>query len=324
VAGVKIAYDPLLTEAVLLQEIARRREAGDAALFRAYHAAADPLYHRSPEAREVAFRELHQALFLKLGFAGAVEAELTPVPSIGARAQEILVALAAAPHEEGADLSLDSSATNGQPATRVGIRLRAEQFLDRVALQRFVRHELRHIVDLLDPDFGYEGDRRLALGSPIEENLVRGRYRLLWCLSIDARLDAAGDEPLADREARRKEFEVEYRRFPLPAREAIFEHLWRPEARSHRWLLDMATDSRTLLHLTGDIPELDPELIRPGPLPGSPCPLCRFPSYHFVEDQNILDRALVAEIRRDFPDWGVDDGMCERCLEVYALKVGCS
>jgi hypothetical protein len=320
----KIDYDPLLTEAVVLMEIVRRREAGDIGLFREYHVAADPLYHRPPEAREAAFRDLHRAHFAKLGFAGLVESQIAQCSRIQDGASEVLVALAAGSHEEGADLSLEGTGTNGQPVTRVGVRLRAQRFLDVGGLRRYLRHELLHVVDLLDPDFGYEGEQRLALGSPIEENLVRGRYRIFWCLSIDARLDAAGEEPLAHRDARRKEFEAEYRKFPPLAREAIFERLWRPEPRSHRRLLDMAMDSRTLLHLAGDLPELDPEMIRPGPLPGSPCPLCRFPSYHFVEGQNILDHALVAEIRQDFPDWRLDDGVCERCLEVYALKVGCS
>ena len=64
----EIHYDPLLTEAVVLQEICRRQEAGDPTLFREYHVAADPLYHRRPEARNAAFQGLHEQFFNTLGF----------------------------------------------------------------------------------------------------------------------------------------------------------------------------------------------------------------------------------------------------------------
>jgi hypothetical protein len=314
---VEITYDPLLTEAVVLQEIARRREAGDQALFSAYHAAADPLYHRPPDRRDAAFRELHRAFFLRLGCAGTLETELSRVPSIEARVSEILVALAASSHEEGADLSFERTGVPGQPATRAGIRLRAERFMDMAGLSRYLRHELLHVDDLLSPAFGYGGDGRLALGSPMEENLVRGRYRLFWCLSIDARLETMGEEPLVDRAAHRNAFEAEYAKFPPPVRETIFDRLWRPDPPSHRWLLNIATDSRRLLSLAGHRPQLHPE-----PIAGSPCPLCRFPTYDFVNTTCALDGALVAAIQREFPSWATHDGLCQRCLEVYAVMAG--
>jgi hypothetical protein len=31
---------------------------------------------------------------------------------------------------------------------------------------------------------------------------------------------------------------------------------------------------------------------------------------------------LVTQIHQDFPHWTMDDGLCERCLEVYALRAG--
>ncbi|MEK6660665.1 MAG: hypothetical protein AABY63_02160, partial [candidate division NC10 bacterium] len=204
---------------------------------------------------------------------------------------------------------------------RIGVRLRADRFLNLPALHRYLRHELLHVVDLLDPGFGYEGEIRLAVASPAEENIIRNRYRLLWCLSIDARLEAAGGEPLADRNSHGREFDAQYRKFSPTIREAIFVRLWRPEPLSHSLLLQMATGSQALLRIAGDPGPIGSETPRHVPLPGSPCPLCRFPSYHFVEDHNALG-ALVTEIQQDFPDWRIDDGLCERCLEGYALRVG--
>lgn len=317
-----IQYDPLLTEAVILQEIARRQEVGDPALFREYHVAADPLYHRRPDAREAAFQRLHAQFFTRLGFAEILQTELREFPRIEAQTSEVVVALAAGSHEEGSDLSLGEANGSGHPAKRVGIRLQADRFLDSGALRRYLRHEFLHVVDLLDPDFGYEGEVRLAVASPAEENIIRNRYRLLWCLSIDARLEYAGSEPLASRDRRRREFDAQYQKFAPAVREAIFERLWRPGPLPHRVLLQMATGSEALLCLAGDAGQTRSQTPRRAPLPGSPCPLCRFPSYHFVEDNYLLDRALVAEIQKDFPSFTVDDNLCERCLEVYALQAG--
>jgi len=317
----EIHYDPLLTEAVVLQEICRRQEAGDPTLFREYHVAADPLYHRRPEARNAAFQRLHEQFFNTLGFPELLRTELHEFPSIESQASEVVVALAAGSHEEGADLSLEEANGNGQPAKRVGIRLMADRFLDLPALHRYLRHELLHVVDLLDPAFGYEGEIRLAVTSPAEENIIRNRYRLLWCLSIDARLECAGGEPLAYRDSHRREFDAQYQKFSPTIRDAIFERLWQPEPLSHSLLLQMATGSEALLRLAGDTGSTGSETPRTVLLPGSPCPLCRFPSYHFVEDHNALG-ALVTGIQQDFPNWRIDDGLCERCLEGYALRVG--
>lgn len=317
-----VVYDPLLTEAVVLQEIGRRQDLGDPALFREYHVAADPLYHRRPEAREAAFQRLHSEFFTKLGFAEILQAGLREFPAIETQTSEIVMALAAGSHEEGADLSIEKANGNSQPAKRVGIRLMADRFLALPTLRRYLRHELLHVADLLDPSFGYGGEVRLAIASPAEENIIRNRYRLLWCLSIDARLESAGQKPLTDRETSRREFEAQYRKFSPTVREAIFERLWRSEPLSHFLLLQMATGSEALLRLAGDTGPTGSETPGHLPLPGSPCPLCRFPSYHFAEDRTILDNALVTEIQRDFPDWGVDDNLCERCLEVYTLRAG--
>jgi len=318
----KIQYDPLLTETVVLQEINRQQEAGDRALFCEYHVAADPLYHRRPEARNAAFQGLHEQFFNTLGFPELLRTELHEFPSIESRASEVVVALAAGSHEEGADLSLEEANGNGQPAKRVGIRLMADRFLDLPTLRRYLRHELLHIADLLDPSFGYEGEVRLAIASPAEENIIRNRYRLLWCLSIDARLESAGGEPLADRDSHRRDFDAQYRKFSPAVREAIFERLWRSEPLSHSLLLQMVTGSEALLRLAGDTGPTGSKTPRHVPLPGSPCPLCRFPSYHFVEDHTVLDNTLVTEIQKDFSSFTMDDNLCERCLEVYTLRAG--
>lgn len=297
-----IRLDPLLTEAVVLQEIVRRQEAGDLTPFRDYHLAADPLYYCHPDARETSLQRLHALFFERLRFAQAVQQAVDEFPAIEARASEVLVALAATSAEEGADLGRE----------RVGIRLQADRFLDLDALRRYLRHELCHVTDLLSPDFGYAVET--------VETIIRNRYRLLWCLSIDARLEAAGKVPYADKLTHQIEFDVAYRTFEPAVRQAIFERLWQPEPIAHAPLLLLARSSEALFRLAGEAGLHGAADLRRTRLPGAPCPLCRFPSHRFAED-HLLDHTLAAEIRHDFPDWTVDDGLCERCLELYALRV---
>lgn len=310
----KIRLDPLLAEAVVLQEITRRQEMGDSIPFREYHVAADPLYHRRPDAREAAFQKLHSRLFAKLGFAESLQTGLRAFPEIEARTPELLVALAGTAADEGADLSPERGNGSGHGNARIGIRLQPNRFFDLATLQRYLQHELLHVVDLLNPEFGYTGDT--------VEPFVRNRYRLLWCLSVDARLEATGRAPLTDKPTHRRQFDAQYRKFAPAVSEAIFERLWRPTLPPHALLLQMAMDSEALLSLIGDAGQNGEGGPRPTRLSGSPCPLCRFPSYHFADNPSLLDPARTAAIQQDFPDWTANDGLCERCLEAYTLRAG--
>lgn len=128
--------DPLLTETVVLYEITRRAELGDPTPFRQYHAVADRLYHRHPDAREAAFQKLHSQFFATLGFSASLQMEFRAFPEIEAQASDILVGLAAASVEEGADLSLGEDNGAGHVTKRVGIRLHPDRFLELPALRR--------------------------------------------------------------------------------------------------------------------------------------------------------------------------------------------
>jgi hypothetical protein len=58
-------------------------------------------------------------------------------------------------------------------------------------------------------------------------------------------------------------------------------------------------------------------------LPGSPCPLCKFPTYNWVDDpESICDEMVIEAVKIDFPGWESKDGACDRCIEVYELRAG--
>ena len=142
-----------------------------------------------------------------------------------------------------------------------------------------------HISDMIDAMFGYDPDTKLGQ-NPGEETLILQRYRVLWSLSVDSRLVAAGKEPMLSKEDRFKEFRSWYRKIPPPQLKSVFEGLWQTAYFSHSELIEMAADILRVMDRAvdvegGEVPETENKIML---MPGFPCPLCRFPTYSWVED----------------------------------------
>ena len=189
-------------------------------------------------------------------------------------------------------------------------------------LEAFLIHEFMHARDMMDPQFDYED--AFIPGNPSMRNLITARFRLLWNVYVDARLARKGIKSVMPKEARFREFDNYYRKIPDKQRRAIFEGLWQSEQLTHEELLSMATDLDTLINqyidYTDEFTEEDREYIH---LQGSPCPLCKFPTYNWVDDpESVCDEMVIEAIKIDFPDWESKDGACDRCVEVYELRAG--
>ena len=76
----------------------------------------------------------------------------------------------------------------------VGIKLIPRRFYD-PAINRYLRHELTHIADMLDEAFRYDPDTKIGF-NPGDEHLIFNRYRVLWSLHIDSRISRKGKEPM--------------------------------------------------------------------------------------------------------------------------------
>lgn len=304
----RIQYDPSLIEEVISREVKRKEEEGDLSLFQEYRASADPIYEKfPPNAREAEFEKLHRRLFLKWGFGEVLKKALKEHPELEG-VEEIFVGKAVTRGEEGANVSRDRR--------RVGIRVRPERFFDPQGLLRHLRHELQHVADMLDPAFGSPFEEGFPATSPAEANLIRDRYRMIWAITIDGRLEQRGKEPGASKEERRREFEALYQKIPYAQRLAIFESLWGTGRLTHGEILAMAKDPAGLVKRVGEATvESQPSKLK---FPGSLCPLCRFPTSSWAEE---LDEGVTEKIRRDFPEWDPEEGACERCIEVYSLGI---
>lgn len=191
-------------------------------------------------------------------------------------------------------------------------------------LGSFLVHEFMHARDMMDPAFDYED--AFIPGNPSMKNLITARFRLLWNIFVDSRLARKKIMSVMTKESRYREFDNYYRKIPEQQRRGIFEGLWLTEKLTHEELLSMATDLETLISTyidySEDFSQEDQEYIH---LQGSPCPLCKFPTYNWVDDpESVCDEMVIEAIQIDFQDWESKDGACDRCIEVYELRAGTS
>jgi len=188
-------------------------------------------------------------------------------------------------------------------------------------LDAFIIHEFMHAKDMVDPEFDYEDS--FIPGNPSVKNMITARFRLLWNIYVDARLEKMGIISVMSKQGRFREFDNFYRKIPEKQRRGIFEGLWLTEKFTHEELLSMATDLDTLMSKYVDESEFGEEERDYIHLQGSPCPLCKFPTYNWVDDpESICDEMVIEAIKIDFPDWEGKDGACDRCIEVYELRAG--
>ncbi len=275
-----LVYDNDLVEGVVFLEARRLERNGQSLLVARYERQRTKLYDMADEdARNAAFFELHLKWFRDFGCEERMLAALKEFPLIRQRAATLLVRKAVSKKDEGAELFVRPDARN------VAVAFRCERLFDPV-FDQFLRHELCHISDMLDETFAYEPAITLADAPPAELDLLRDRYRVLWDITIDGRLNH-------ERSARLAEF-----RKALPTlSEKIFNELWSARP-SHPELVVLAKSV----------------LMRTVKTPGASCPLCKFPTFAWA------DKPAVDAIRRDFPRWRPEDGCCARCAELYSTR----
>lgn len=306
--AVKIDYEPALMESVVRRELERLERGPVSELAAEYRRLAHALYAMPlTEDRELRFERLHLDFFQRLQFDRAVRAVLEEFPHVTAAIDRFVVLEAVARAQEWVDFS-----PKGELRT-VWMRLGAWRFQAPAALVEFLRRELVHVVDLLDPSFRFTPQSSLA-EHPSEEGLIRDRYRLLWSASVAGRLERAGHDVTQERRRIEAEVDAVYRQAPSKARARIVERFWSGERPDHPSLLAFARDTRSLLAGIG----LDDATVRQtGPAPGAPCPVCRFPTHDW--HAGTLATPVVRAIQADVPSWEPDRGLCDRCADIYEL-----
>lgn len=274
---------------------------------RLYHRERDRLYEIvEQEERERAFQNLNTRWFLRLGLADPIETAVSEQPTLLSSLSHCLVARAPGKKEEGAELFVAPKETAGEREKPTAcILLRPQTLLDHPRLLTFLRHELLHIADMLDPSFGYEPALPAAEGGPTHDGLLKDRYRVLWDATIDGRMARRGRAPEPTRAERLREF---CRLFPMFGEESeqVFRSFFDQESHTHAELVSFASNPRIAMEGRTQ--------------PGSRCPLCGFPTHAFEAAPEHLSLQVIAEVTQDFPQWQPSHGLCLQCADLYRAR----
>lgn len=301
-----IRYADDLQEAVVLREIDRRAAANDRTAADAYRAAADRIYVRceDAESRRAAFRALHARVFDEMACGRAI---VEVLERLDLRFEAVFVTRAWSSSDEGASVGIDGKT--------LGIRLMVDRFAS-PDFRRFLEHELGHVIDMLDPAFGYgvtEVPGLLAARRQTEE-----RFGLLWDCVVDGRTARAGGAPLVSQAERCAEFARLFPELPPDAAPAVVGLLWNGVRPTYAALTAFVRDPQALARwgglsqVVGAAAPSAPAV----PAPGAPCPLCGFPTFTW---ENAIPPAIAGHIASDFPAWAPAMGACQRCVEGYAV-----
>ncbi len=326
----EIRFQPALLQEVIDSFSEKTEREGDPTYYNEFHEVADPIYEKfSLDDREAEFKRLYQYLFGKWGFADILRDSIEGFPDLKEKIGIVLVRGVLKEDQESVDILRKWGTVEEKLARKfeeqglrgVGIKLIPRRFYD-PAINRYLRHELTHISDMLDPAFGYDPDTKVGL-NPGEEHLISNRYRVLWSLHVDSRISQSGKEPMFSREYRLREFRTWYRKIPPTHIESVFEGLWQTDYFTHAELIEMAQDTIRVMERAIEVEESEvPDVpTKPMLMPGFPCPLCRFPTYSWVEDmEESVEPYVLDFIRENHPGWEVEYSACDRCVEVYKLR----
>jgi hypothetical protein len=179
------------------------------------------------------------------------------------------------------------------------VKLTPGSLLDFDRVEPLLRSELLHVEDMLDPAFGYERDPVVPGVDPVNEKLVRDRYRVLWNTSIDGRLKARGRLPEESEARSRREFIGTFSMLGAGVDEQ-FRRIFEGPRPSHAELLSIAANVE-------------------GTASGR-CPLCRFPTARLRSESERLDARVEKAIRLDFPGFHPSQGICAQCADLYEAR----
>jgi hypothetical protein len=293
-----LRYDEDLIEGLVNLCVSNGRKSVSPLQIRRFQVEREQIYSISdPDDRCAAFSKLYSKWFLEWDLNQDLTRPLTLFPEVTKSIQIFAFRKAKNQSEEGSELFVKSASEKNAV-----IALCIETFQNTDKMTRLLNHELMHLHDMITPDFGYT-PYEFSSNDASRQRLTLQRYRLLWDVTIDGRLTRAGLPTLSDEERRRSEFDSGYKFWPEEKRIEIFQSLWMNPSPRHQALLALAVDPRDThqQHL---------------PIPGALCPLCSFSTFEWANGPELSIETTEA-IRKQFPNWNHEQGVCKRCVEIY-------
>jgi hypothetical protein len=298
-----IHYDPRLVEEAVFHAQRNNyvRQELDEQRNRIYEVA-------DPDERERLFLDLNRNWFDRLGLSKVIEAALREQPLIAPQIGNYFVIYAAQAKEESAELFVAQDARADHRKRTLRILLRPESLLNPASFKTFLRHEFFHIADMLDPVFAYEPTLPKAEGGPTYDTLITNRYRVLWDVTINGRMSRRG---WCDASIREQQFSDFVHAFPMLQEqelEELFSGFFDSEEPKHADLARFAFDPRQASNLQRRA------------VPGTHCPLCKFPTHAYEPDPNNLGAEVLTALKEDFPNWTSSLGLCLQCADLYRSR----
>lgn len=261
--------------------------------------------------REEAFQSLHQQWFARLRLAAPLEEALACWPILKNETDKCVLTKAQSTKEVGADLFVaqEQSGTIQRQKRAIVIRLTPELLTNPQELLAILRRELMHIVDMLDPNFGYEPELPKSTIGPTYDRLLRDRYRILWDITIVGRLTQKG---WLDKEVKNQHW-VNFRRTFSGHKsdlENIFLFFFNNQRPAHADLVAFAQSPESWF--------VSPTETRPSK---GLCSICNFPSFQFVNPATELSQFARDQIREEIPGWQPEQPICRQCADLYESRV---
>jgi hypothetical protein len=293
--------EDFVEEAVLLCARGRRKGASSLHVAR-FHYEREKLYQiLDPDERNAAFFRLHLEWFREWGLETSLTGLLDEFPFLPKALDVLAFRKSRGKNDDGTELYVNEA------GNRSGVvALRPERLARDQQLRAFLRHELTHLQDMVDPAFGYRPELPLAGAFVSQHRAAQERYRLLWDVTIDGRLTSGLRDTVATKDQRLAEFAAAFAFWPEAKQRETFEALWSNSAPTHQMLVELVCDPRQAQ-------------ANVGPRPGAPCPLCGFPTFAWATAASLSERAM-SSIRSEYPHWTPEQGACARCSEIYRVN----
>lgn len=291
----EIEYEPRFLEEAVLRAAALRPEG------RLFRRERERVYRvGDPEARGRAFDELNLAWCERLGLSRPLVHALAEQPLVTAGVARCAVGRPPHPRDAGAELLVRATEPGAAAASGRLLRLLVapELLLSPEALVPWLRRELLHAADMLEPRFGYVPHLSVTAGGPGHDHLARERYRVVWDATVDGRLLRAGRLPRETRAARRAEFLRAFALLGAVAEDAFLRFFLDPEPTHAAIAAFVAAAGRA----------------------SDACALCGFTSADLETAPAELPAAVLSEIARDAPGWRPADGLCRQCADLYRAR----
>lgn len=296
-----LKFEPAFIEEAVFLGIRSLEQRGAEPLAAFFHLQRNQIYEQfqGPQ-REQRFQSFFEEFFSRLGLRFIFENVLLEFHHLNDSGILVFVKRVWNRKEEGAQLYID-----GHLKT-VLLGLQIDGLGNLLFFESFLRHELFHISDMLDPSFQYSPDADLGGFCEVENDLARGRFRLLWNIYITKRIIEAGHFSHMTRDELGLSLSKVFSSWSDQKQKEMFKDFFSRQSLTQGELIQIAKEA---------------ESGRSGLTGGFRCTLCGFPYVDQLSWARVEEKSLVFDaIKIDHPQWLLSSSICRQCLELYLSR----